>query len=194
MDITFLSGKNQEKIVYKELPNNSKKFIIKNYNTKFWLTAILFVTLSFLLLNYKRYGENNGEFPLDRAFIIVGIIIGLILILLHEILHLIPYPKNDIKIIVFSFFKVYSFCAAPIEKSKFILSSLLPMLLGIIPMFVFLVFPVDYGQINAILWGMGSVGLVVCTSDFVEGVSAVFQVPKNNLIQSSSDGFYYFEK
>ena len=27
MDITFLSGKNQEKIVYKELPNNSKKFI-----------------------------------------------------------------------------------------------------------------------------------------------------------------------
>ena len=51
MDITFLSGKNQEKIVYKELPNNSKKFIIKNYNTKFWLTAILFVALSFLLLN-----------------------------------------------------------------------------------------------------------------------------------------------
>ena len=49
MDITFLSGKNQEKIVYKELPNNAKKFIIKNYNTKFWLTAILFSSFSILL-------------------------------------------------------------------------------------------------------------------------------------------------
>ena len=54
MDITFLSGKNQEKIVYKELPNNSKKFIIKNYNiSKIWIYCTSLIVFMIQFLNFK---------------------------------------------------------------------------------------------------------------------------------------------
>lgn len=152
--------------------------------------ALPFFALCFILIPLKATWL--GDFPMARSFIPLGIILGIFGCFLHELLHALPQPKNATAYIGFipQHFMFYMKCSAPLKRNRFILMSLLPIILGLIP---FLIFLISTNPIlNAIMWPMAIIGLVSPSPDYLNVYEVLRQVPKNAYIQDSQDGMCYF--
>ncbi len=96
---------------------------------------------------------------MNPIYVPFGIILGLLLLPVHEVLHGVCYKKGQ-KVYIGICLKVCCFavCHEPISKRRFVIMSLMPMLLGIIPLAIFLLSPP-----NAFLSGICiPMGLLVC--------------------------------
>src|SRR3712207_5695916 len=73
-----------------------------------------------------------GERAVNPLYMPLGLILGLLLIPVHELLHAICYDKGQ-KVyigICLEKFAAFAVCHEPITKIRFIVMSLMPMLLG----------------------------------------------------------------
>ena len=179
--------KEDYKYEYEPLPDGAKLI-----NKDGVIAGFLGIALGYGTLLLKQFCLNNGESVLNKPFIIIGAIIGALLLLLHEILHLVPYPKNSIKIISIKGGSPSAFCSAPVSKGAFIASSLLPVMLGIIPLILFMLIPASLKVTNTILWSIGTIGLASPANDYAEVIICMNKVPSKCKIQSGNGGFYYF--
>ena len=155
-------------IKYEQLPQHANLIDDKLINKFGFGAGVIGVIFGFLVLLWKQYACNNGVFPLRRNMIVVGCIIGVMMLGIHEILHLLPYPKTANKFIAINNGKPVSFCNVAITKNKFVLSSFLPILLGILPIFLFIFLPNVYKGLNTILWTCGTIGLGAAGNDYIE--------------------------
>ena len=76
-----------------------------------------------------------GQKVINVAFLFVGVIVVFLLIIVHELLHAIAFPKNAtvyIGIMPRSFTAV-ALSSSPVKRNRFIFLSILPLILGIIP-------------------------------------------------------------
>ena len=98
--------------------------------------GIIPLLICFACIFYKR--NMSDEFIFDLRFMPLGFVIGFLLIPIHEFLHAVCYPKNAKVYIGVCIKKVaaYAISFYPISKSQFIIMSLAPMLLGIMPLIV----------------------------------------------------------
>ena len=177
---------------YEPLPDNARLMVDRS-KTIAIIAGFLGITVGYSLLLVKQYVLNNGEAVLNKPFILLGAVIGALLLLLHEFLHLIPYPENSTKIISIKGGTPSAFCSAAVSKGAFIVSSLLPVLLGIIPMILFMLLPSTYQVINTLLWTTGTIGLASPANDYADALRCLINVPSKCKIQSGNDGFYYFK-
>lgn len=177
---------------YEPLPDGAKLINKDGAKTKALIACFMGIALGYGLLLLKQFCLNNGESVLNKPYIIIGVIVGALLLLLHEILHLVPYPKNSMKIISIKGGSPSAFCSAPVSKGTFIVSSLLPVLLGIIPLILFMLFPASLKATNTILWTIGTIGLASPANDYAEVIICMSKTPSKCKIQSGNDGFYYF--
>ncbi len=176
-----------------DLPDNSQIIHIpENPMSRSVLFAIPFILLCFFALWERFYFDKN--FSLDKPYLLIGIILGILLCTVHELLHAIVYPKkcNAYIGIIPKEFIFYMSCSAPLRKRKFILMSLLPMILGIIPLVVFVCMPSDFKILNTILWPMAMMGLVSPSPDYMNVYYVLKEVPQNAYIQDGEDGLYWF--
>ncbi|MBO5320658.1 MAG: DUF3267 domain-containing protein [Ruminococcus sp.] len=176
---------------YEPLPDNARLMADRS-TTITIITGLLGIAVGYVLLLVKQYILNGGEAVLNKPFILFGAVLGALFLLLHEFLHLIPYPKNSTKIISIKGGTPSAFCSAAVSKGAFIVSSLLPVLLGIIPLILFMFLPSTYQVINTILWTMGTIGLASPANDYADVLRCLRSVPYKCKIQSGKGGFYYF--
>jgi len=130
---------------------------------------------------------------IDPLFIPIGIIMGLLLMPVHELLHAICYKKNNAVYIGISLkkFAAFAFCHEPISRNRFISMSLMPVLLGLIPIAVFLIAP-SYGLLAGICVPLGIMGMLSPMPDYMDVHLVLKQVPKGSTIQSSNNGLYWY--
>ena len=172
-----------EDYTYLPLPEKSVAYTIKHWNGKIFLSAIVSLIIGFLLFLYKRYVQNDGIFPFDRRLIIVGCILGFVLLLAHEVLHLLPYPNQSSGIIGIE----------AISRNVFLFSAILPsLLLGVLPLFVFCMTPASVVKINTLLWSVGCIGLATSCQDYVVILHTLCHVPSKSRIQLSNGELHYF--
>ncbi|MCR5166134.1 MAG: DUF3267 domain-containing protein [Oscillospiraceae bacterium] len=177
---------------YEPLPDNARLMNGERTRAIVLITGFLGIVFGYALLLVKQYILNNGETVINKPFILLGSALGALLLLLHEFLHLIPYPKNSTKIISIKGGTPSAFCSAAVSKSTFIVSSLLPVLLGIIPLILFMLLPSEYKVINTLLWTTGTIGLASPANDYADALRCLRSVPPECKIQSGKGGFYYF--
>lgn len=83
-------------------------------------------------------------------------------------------------------------CKEPLIKKRFILMELLPIILGIVPIAIFMI---SNNQIfNSIMWAMGVIGLVSPSPDYLNVYLVLKQVPKGAFIQDDENGMCWFIK
>lgn len=123
-----------------------------------------------------------------------GILLGLLLMPVHELLHAICYCKGQTVYIGISIEKLaaFSVCHEKISRSRFIIMSLMPVSLGIIPLAVFLIAP-SSPVISAICVPMGIMGILSPMPDYMDVHIVLKQVPQDAFIQSLNNGFYWFK-
>lgn len=111
--------------------------------------------------------------------VFIGIIIGFILLAVHDFLHAIVYPKKVNKYIeIVKPFSAVALASYPLPKKRFILMSLLSYILGIIPLICFILSDSSNLILNAILWGMAFMGLASPYPDAYNVYQVIKQVPK----------------
>ena len=124
-----------------------------------------------------------------------GAVIGLLLMFLHELLHAIVYPKGAYVYIgiVPGAFAAVALASHPMQRGRFLLMTLLPAVLGIIPLAVFWLLPRDTVVLNSIVFGIAVMWLVVPYPDYYTAYQVIRQTPKECFVQNEKDDVYYFE-
>lgn len=134
-----------------------------------------------------------GERVVKLMYIPLGILIGLLLMPVHELLHALCYPDKAIVYIGVSMnkFAAFAVCHEPISKQRFIIMSLAPILLGVIPLAIFLIAPAS-SLISGICIPVGIIGMLSPMPDYMDIHLVCKQVPKGATIQTSNQGIFWY--
>ena len=89
-------------------------------------------------------------------------------------------------------FAAFAVCHEPISKRRFVIMSLMPMLLGIIPLAIFLLSPPN-AFLSGICIPMGIIGMLSPMPDYMDVHIICKQVPKGAFVHTQNDGFYWYK-
>ena len=154
------------------IPSKAKKLEMPSDILKASLPyGILPMLLCFACVFCKR--TISSEFLFDLRFMPLSLLIGFLLIPLHEFLHAICYPSDAIVYIGVSLKKLaaYAISFYPISKVRFIMMSLMPVL-SMAPMFM---------------------GMISPSPDYMIVILVLKHVPNGTMIQAANDGLYWFK-
>lgn len=126
------------------------------------------------------------------VFIIIGVTSGIALLLVHEFLHAVVYPENAVVTIGKLKNKLIFVALAsyPLKRSRFVIMSLLPFILGIVPLTVFLCSSPEFAALNGIMFGMACIGMVSPYPDVYNVGIVLKQAEKDDSIMFYNDEMY----
>ena len=127
-------------------------------------------------------------------WIAIGAVLGLLLLLVHELLHAVVYPKEAYVYIGLlpETFTPAALASHPMRRGRFLLMTLLPAVLGIIPLVVFWLLPAKMIVLNSIVFGIAVIGLVMPYMDYYTAFQVLRQTPKQCFVQCEKDDVFYF--
>ncbi len=136
----------------------------------------------------------SDAFLFDLRFMPLGLLIGFLLIPVHEFLHAVCYPKQAKVYVGICLKKVAAYAVSfyPIRKSRYIVMSLSPMLLGILPLIVFCICPLQWKALLTICVAPAFMGMISPSPDYMDVIAIIRQVPNGAYIQASNEGLYWF--
>lgn len=126
------------------------------------------------------------------VFIPVGFAIGFGLLFVHEWLHGIVYPK-EAEVTIGKIKGKITFVALvsyPLKRQRFIMMSLLPFILGIVPLLVFVFSPTEFRILNGLMFGMACMGMVSPFPDVYNVIMVLREADKNDAIMFYKDDIY----
>lgn len=134
----------------------------------------------------------NHTVVINPVFVLIGFIMGGLLLIVHEWLHAIVYPKDAAVTIgkIKGKLIFVALASYPMKRNRFILMCLLPFLLGIIPLIVFIVSPVEFKVLNGLMFGMACMGMVSPFPDIYNVIIVLRQANKKDKIMFYKDDMY----
>lgn len=124
--------------------------------------------------------------------LLVGLFLGFLLMIVHEWLHAIVYPKNaNVTIGKLKNKMVFVALASyPLKRNRFILMCLLPFLLGIIPWMLFILSAPQETLFNSLMFGIACMGMVSPFPDVYNVILVLKQTKKTDEIMFYEDDMY----
>lgn len=180
-----------------DIPSHAKKLDSEEDIKKMQIKALPFIIPSILICFICMFLKTfiASEKVIDVGFLFIGVIIGFLLIIVHELLHAIAFPKNAtvyIGIIPKSLTAV-ALSSSPVKRNRFIFLSILPIILGIVPLIIFCFSSNDLKDLNGLMFGMSIMGMISVYPDIYNVFNILKVVPKNATIQNNKNTTYYFE-
>lgn len=150
----------------------------------------LFCCLMTVVVFLKTYASQ--KVVVSPAFIAIGFGLGFLLLIVHELLHAIVYPKAATVTIGKIKGKILFVALAsyPMKRSRFMLMCLLPFLLGIVPLVLFILSPAANTVLNGILFGLACMGMVSPYADVYNVVIVIRKASKGDSIMFYKDDLY----
>ena len=129
---------------------------------------------------------------ISPIFILVGFALGFLLLIIHEWLHGIVYPKDaDVTIGRIKGKTTFVALASyPLKRDRFILMCLLPFVLGVIPFILFLISPAEFRVFNGLNFGMACMGMVSPFPDVYNVLTVLRRSEKNDSIMFYKNDMY----
>lgn len=90
-------------------------------------------------------------------------------------------------------FTAVALSSSPVNRNRFIFLSILPIILGLIPLVIFCFSSNSLKELNGILFGMSIMGMVSVYPDIYNIFKILKVVPKKAIIQNNKNEIYYFE-
>ncbi|RKJ21120.1 DUF3267 domain-containing protein [bacterium D16-50] len=171
-----------------ELPATLKEMMTK---------ALPFALAPFAIIFLSIFIKTSlaGETVIEPIFFVGGFVAGFIGLFAHEWLHAIVYPLNAAVYIGFhpKSFAAVALVSYPLKKWRFILMSLLPLLLGIVPIALFWLTPIEWKDWGGFWFGLSIMGLISPYPDCYNVYQVVKQTPPKCRIQNYGDDTYWIE-
>lgn len=129
---------------------------------------------------------------ISPIFILVGFALGFLLLIIHELLHGIVYPKDaDVTIGRIKGKATFVALASyPLKRDRFILMCLLPFVLGVVPFILFLISPAEFRVFNGLNFGMACMGMVSPFPDVYNVLTILRRSEKNDSIMFYKSDMY----
>lgn len=179
-----------------DIPKNAKKLDSEEDMKKLQIKALPFMLPSMLTCFVCMFLKTfiAGQKVINVAFLFIGVIVGFLLIIVHELLHAIAFPKNAtvyIGIMPKSFTAV-ALSSSPVKRNRFIFLSILPLILGIIPLVIFCFSENYLKELNGLMFGMAMMGMISVYPDIYNVFNVLKVVPKLATIQNNKNEIYYY--
>lgn len=173
----------EEAVKYKE-PTNT---LMVNVVAGLFTIPVLFLIVVVTVLK-RPVGAD-----LPNMFNLWGLLLAFLMILPHELLHAVMFPKEaEVGLwIAPKSLMVFVHCVEPITKWRFILLSFLPsFVFGIVPLSVWLIIPYETSPINNALYSFACLSLLFGVGDLMNIWNTLLQVPNGAMTQIS--GFHSY--
>ena len=181
-----------------ELPERANKFEEPDSLGWFLLNASIFIIpivfLLFVVVNFKS-NINGGVSVIADKNHMYGVVFALIAIIPHELLHAVCFPKGSRVEVWYSLKNLAAFvyCSDPMTKKRFVFMSFFPnLVLGFIPMIIWIFTPVKYELLNINLLYFAGLNILSGMGDYLNMYNAIKQVPKNGTVQNSGFNSYWY--
>ncbi len=150
------------------------------------------IVISIFVSGIAFFKMVNGKITMHPIGLILGVMIGVILLFVHELLHAIVYPRcATVTVGKLKGKPIFVALASyPLKRVRFIMMSMLPFILGIVPLFLFMISVTDNGILNGILFGTAAMGMVAPSADIYNVMMVLKQTTKENDIMFYGDDIY----
>ena len=180
------------------LPNEVKKVEIPDDMNELMIKAIPFQFVAIVLITFSVFVKVSvtNKLPFSPLFVVIGFVIGFFAQIIHELLHAMVFPKEaTVYVGIYpKGFAAVALSSHPLKRWRFVLMSLLPVVLGIIPIFLFWVLPPEYRMANGLMLGMAMIGLTSPAVDFYNVYKVFRNTPRGCTLQFHEDSLYYYVK
>ncbi len=168
------------------LPATTKEMMIKAL--PYTIVPIIIIFLSMFIKTFLV-----RQIIISPIFFVMGFVTGFVGLIAHEWLHAIAYPTNATVYIGFypKAFAAVALASYPLKRWRFILMSLLPVLLGIMPIMIFWFSPVEWKAWNGFWYGFSIIGLISPYPDYYNVHQVLKQTPHKCHIQNYGDNTYW---
>lgn len=178
-----------------QLPENARKLVMPSSMEEMMLRALPFLVLPVGMICLSMFLKTilSGQIVIHPAYLPLGLLAGFAGLLLHEVLHAVVYPSQaTVYIGVYPrAFAAVALASHPLSRGRFILMSLLPAILGILPLVLFLSSPAEARHLNGFLFGFAIMGLTSPYPDFYNVFQVLRQTPAGCRVQCFGDDLYW---
>ena len=177
-----------------KLPANAQKLdtpaTVDEMMKKSISIAVILCTVMFLTLFIKTF--TNKVLVIFPPAVLGGVLIGFLLLIVHEWLHAIAYPSvAEVSIGKLKGKMVWVALASfPLKRSRFIVMCLLPFLLGIVPWVLFILSASQNTVFNGLMFGMACMGMVSPYPDVYNVIIVLKQAQDTDNIMFWGDDIY----
>ena len=181
----YQSGPLPKNAIRIETPSTIEELMKKATPIAVILCVILFATM----LGKNLYCR---EMVIAPFMIPVGFFIGFCLLIVHEWLHAIVYPK-EAKVTIGRMRGRITFVALasyPLTRRRFVLMSLLPFVLGLLPLGLFILGKPEWRIINGIMFGMAGMGMVSPFPDVYNVLTVLRKAERTDYIMFHQDDLF----
>lgn len=161
----------------------------ENIQIKALPICIFLIILCNLVLFLKIF---NSSIRINPILVLIGFLIGFMLLIVHEVLHGIVYPKNiNVSIGFIPPITFVALASYPMSKKRFALMCLLPFILGIIPLLVLVIS--NNSALCSLCICMMVLGIVSPYPDVYNVIQVIKKVPKNKKVLFYEDTLSYID-
>ncbi len=181
-----------------DLPDGAKKVDIPEDMDELMVKAIPFQIIATVIITASAFVKValDNEFPFAPIWVVIGFVLGFLALIIHELLHAIVFPKKaTVYVGIYpKSFGAVALSSYPLKRWRFVLFSLLPMVLGVVPILLFWILPPEYKIANGLMFGLSMMGLTSPAVDIYNVCKVLGETPKGCTLQFHGDCLYYYEK
>ena len=109
-------------------------------------------------------------------------------------MHAFCYPKQAVVWVGLCLKKAAAYAVSfyPITRKRYIIMSLAPALIGIVPLILFIVLPITCKPLLSFCIVFAFYGLILPCPDYMDVIAVLKQTKKENMIQAANDGLYKY--
>lgn len=190
--------KSEEEFPASEIPQNAVRVEMEEDIKRMQMKALPFMIPSVLICLVCMLVKTviAGERVVHFGFLFVGVLAGLLLLVVHELLHAVAYPKDATVYlgIMPKSMALVALSPSPVKRNRFLFLSILPVILGVIPLVLFCISSSSLRELNGLLFGMAVMGMVSVYPDLYNAAHILKKVPSGAMIQNDKNVTYYFEE
>ena len=181
----YQSGAPPKNAIRIETPRTIEKLMKNASPIAIGLCLIMFAAM----LGKSLYCQ---EMVIAPFMIPVGFLIGFCLLIVHEWLHAIVYPK-EAEVTIGRLRGRITFVALasyPLTRRRFVLMSLLPFVLGRLPLGLFILGKPEWKIFNGLLFGMAGIGMVSPFPDVYNVLTVLRKAERTDHIMFHQDDLF----
>ena len=174
-----------------DIPKNAKVFLGEESSWHIYIIVILILILGVVLLKIKlNYFDG---LRMKRIGYLIGLALALVFLVVHELIHGLSCPRDSTVNYYYSIYGITCYPLDPMTRNRYIFMALAPaVILGFIPLIIWIFMPVKFVMINSILFTFSLSGLFGSTADIYNLLKALIKVPKESFIQAFGSKVYWF--
>lgn len=174
------------------IPINSVQFLNSKSKIKPYIAVISILIFIIAIIFFKR--NFIDEFYLNIKGMLIGAILIIPFMIIHEFLHALCLPQKCIAEIFFSPAGISIIPCSPISKLNYLITLLIPFfILGLIPLLIWTFISFNNVILSSIIFIVSIANLGACSNDLYNFIEALLKMPKNSFMITSGIKCYYYE-